>query len=397
MSIEELVLALQGIIDAAKNPDGTERDLTDEEAARYSEIEGQLAVARRSVEIRSRQRAYTTPTGAPVVTAANPDRAEAHARAFDTFLRTGTVSAELAEFRAQGEGLGSAGGYLVPTTFRQRLVERLLAYGGFAAEAETLNTSAGEPIEWPTLDDTANVGEIVAEGGTFAAGADLVFGTATLGAYKYMSGGAGNLPLKVSWELLQDSAFSVEDLLVRVFGNRIGRLQAVHWLTGSGVGEPQGLLTPKTAFDEITSNAAGPSVAELVGTVHALDPAYRQGAKWLMNDTTLGLLRGQLDGNDRPLWQAPTEGLSPTMPGGTLLGYPVVIDQAMPDIGDQTKFLAFGNYRDAYVIRRVQDVTLVRLNELYAANGQVGFLAWARGDGAVQDPNAYVVLAGQNV
>src|SRR3546814_15198662 len=92
-------------------------------------------------------------------------------------------------------------------------------------------------MEWPTVDDTGNVGEIVAEGGTFASGADIVFGTASLGAYKYMAGGGSNAPLRVSFELAQDAAFDVEGLVSRKLGERIGRLQSTHLGTGPGRSE----------------------------------------------------------------------------------------------------------------------------------------------------------------
>lgn len=390
MTVEEILAQLQAIIDGAQG-----RDLTDEETARYAELEGALQAAQRSAELRARHQAYLTPTSSPVVTAANPTREDQHARAFDVYMRTGDATG-LIEFRAQAEATGPAGGYLVPTTMRDRIVERIVSYGGLAEQAETLNTSGGEPIEWPTLDDTANMGEIVAEGGTFTSGADVVFGTATLGAYKYMAGGAGNTALKVSWELLQDSAFDVEGLLARLLGDRIGRIQSVHWNTGDGTGEPLGLFAAKVPFDRIASNAAGPSYAELLSAVHAIDRAYRRNARWVMNDATLAVLQGQLDGNDRPLWLPSSGGLADSPGEGTLLGYPVTIDEAAPDIGDATSPIAFGDMRAAYVIRRVQDVTLVRLNEKYAETGQVGFMAWARADGTVQDTNAYVILGAED-
>lgn len=97
-----------------------------------------------------------------------PDKVE---RAFEQYLRTGVQQAELAEFRAQSEGTNSAGGYLVPQGFRNKLVERMKQFGGIATEAEIITTSEGNLLPYPTVDDTANVGEIVAEGGTFAAGA----------------------------------------------------------------------------------------------------------------------------------------------------------------------------------------------------------------------------------
>jgi HK97 family phage major capsid protein len=245
-------------------------------------------------------------------------------------------------------------------------------------------------MSYPTIDDTANVGEIVAEGGTFAAGADLVFGTRLLSAYKYMAGGAGNLPLKVSWELRDDSAFDLAGMLTRVFGTRIARIQAVHWVTGTGTGQPQGLVTPITTSGTIGTLA----YSDLLATINFLDPSYWPNAKWLMNSATLATIQGLVDTTGRPLLNDRDAGIAGSPGGSTLLGYPVVIDQAMPSKAAAAKFLAFGDFREAYVIRRVKDFALVTLNEMYAANGQTGYIGWARADGAVQNPNAVVVRTG---
>lgn len=392
-TIEEIVAALQAIIDGA---DGEGRDLTDEEMTRYEELEKDLAVAKRSAEFRSRHNAYTTPVSTPAVKAV-ADKDDTYVRAFDSFMRTGAASSELAQYRAQGELVGSAGGYLVPTTFRDKIVEKRLAFGGFLANVEKMTTDSGEAIEWVTIDDTANIGEITPEGAQFGGGADLVFGSASLGAYKYTTNGVNDLPLKLSVELIQDAAFDIESKLSGWFARRIERAQAIHAISGDGAGEPLGILTPKTAYDEIASNAAGPTYGELVATIHALDPEYRAGAKWLMSDATLAVLRGQLDNNDRPLWLPSDGSMADGLPGGTLLGYPVIIDQAVPDIGDQTKFLAFGNWNEAYVWRTVKGFVLGVDPYSYMNNGYVGYVGWERGDGTVQDANAYVVLAGQNV
>lgn len=388
-TVEELLAALQGIIDAAKDDAGEDRPLTDEEAARYEEIEGQLIQVRRAKDIQQRHKAYVAPLRNDLhVNATGPD--DKHERAFEQYLRSGNASPALAEYRAQSEGTNTAGGYLVPTGFRTKLVERMKQFGGIAEYAETLTTTEGNTINYPTVDDTANVGEIVAEGGTFAAGADLVFATRSLTAYKYMGGGAGNLPLKVSWELLQDAAFDVAGFVARKLGERIARVQAVHWATGTGSGQPQGIVTPITTSGTIGTLA----YADLLATVNFLDPAYWPGAKWLMNQATWASIQGLVDTAGRPLINAQTEGIGNTIGGQSLLGFPVVIDQAMPSKATGAKFLAFGNINEAYVIRRVKDVTLVTLNELYAANGQTGFMAWARADGAVQNVNAIVVRTG---
>lgn len=395
MTAEEILLALQAIIDGAKTENGADRPLTDEEAARYEELEGQLVQIRRGKEIQLRHQAYTAPirNDLHVNVAGDGDR---HERAFEDYLRTGGLPqrgfdpASMAEFRAQSEGTNTAGGYLVPQGFRAKLIERMKQFGGIATAAETITTSEGNLLPYPTVDDTANVGEIVAEGGTFAAGADLVFAQRTLSAYKYMAGGAGNLPLKVSWELLQDSAFDVASFVARKLGERIARLQAVHWATGTGTGQPQGIVTPITTSGTIGTLA----LSDLVATILALDPAYRAGASWLMNDATYGTVMGLNDSTGRPLLTGVNDGIAGDITQPRLLGYPVIIDQAMPAKATGAKFLAFGNISEAYVIRRVKDVTLVTLNELYAANGQTGFMAWARADGAVQNPNAIVVRTG---
>ena len=392
MTIEEILAALQAIVDQAKSEDGSERAFTEEEAERYEQLEKQLLMAKKTQEFRSRQQAYVTPLRSDLhVNAGHRVEDDPQERAFDDYLRTGQANSELAEYRAQSAGTNTAGGYLVPAGFRAKLIERMKEFGGIANHAETFNTAEGNAINYPTVDDTANVAEIVAEGGTFAAGADIVFGTRTLSAYKYMSGGAGNLPLKVSWELVQDSAFDINAFLTRALGTRIARIQAVHWATGTGTGQPQGIVTPLTTIGAIGSNATGPTYAELLATVNALDPSYWPGARWLMNSTTLSKIQGQLDTTGRPILNDANKGISESPGGSTLLGFPVTIDQAMPSPAASAKFLVFGNIAEAYVIRRVKDVTLVVLNELYAANGQTGYMAWARADGAVQNPNAAVV------
>ena len=394
MTIEEILAALQAIIDGAMADDGQPRDLTEDEATRYEALEAQLATVRRSTEIRARQTAYNTPVPGGVVAPARPDLTQE--RAFDAYLRTGQPNQDLVQFRAQGEGSPSGGGYVVPDTFRQKLVDRMKAFGGIAGIAEEYSTSNGQPVEWPTIDDTANVGEIVAEHGTFAGGADLVFGTATLGAYKYMSGGASNLPLRVSVELLQDAAFDVQALVSRKLGERIARVQATHLATGTGSSQPLGLVYGLTG----TQLAANTAVTydDLINFIHAVDPDYRANARWVFNDTSLGTLHKLKDSHGDPIWRGWGADMEQGLQGGSMLGYPVTIDQALPNISlasGTVNWGVFGDIREGYVIRRVKDVTLVVNPYSRAAYGQVEFTAWARMDATQQNTDAYVALTGK--
>lgn len=394
MDVEQILAALQAILDEARSEDGEPRSLTEEEVERYEKLEADLVVAQRASEVVKRNAAYRvvkTGAGFATGTATNDDT---YSRAFESYLRTGQKNADLIS-RAQGEGTGSAGGFLVPDEWRDAIVEKLLAFGGLMNAAEKLNTSDGRPLSWLTNDETAeNLAEITPEHALWDTGADLVFGTRTLGAYKYTTVGASSLPLKVSFELLQDSAFDLKGFISKKFAQRIARKLAQDLITGTGVNEPQGIISTQGGLTSLTARAAAaPTYAELLAIVHGIDPEYRDGASWLMNDATLALVRGVVDGAQRPLLWNTSDDLSGSLKGLTLLGYPVVIDQGMPTSTDAStnKSIVFGNLRDAYVVREVKAFEMITLNELYAQNGQVGFMGWARYDGMVQDPNAAVI------
>ena len=399
MTVEEILAAMQAIIDQANTSTNSEgepapRDLTEEEMARYEELEGKLIIARKSAELVKRQAAYkvsVVPAGAARV--GGTERKSEYERAFESYLRSGQVNSDVIS-RAQSEGVASAGGFLVPDEWRDGIVEKLKAFGGLMNAAENITTADGRPLNWLTNDEVAaNYAEITPENDLWDTGADLVFGTRQLGAYKYTTVGASSLPLKVSFELLQDAAFDLKGFISKKFAQRIARKLAADLITATGINEPQGIISTQGGIASSTARAAAaPTYSELLGIVHALDPEYRAGASWLMNDATLALVQGVVDGSGRPLLWNSNEDLS-NATKQTLLGFPIVIDQGMPTSTDasQNKSIVFGNLTDAYIVRQVKAFEMIVLNELYAQNGQVGFMGWARYDGMVQDPNAAII------
>lgn len=391
MTVEEILTAQQAILDAAEG-----RNLSDDEVTKYEAFEADLKAAQKTTEIRARQEAYKLPATA-VITGTAPKQDDTLQRAFNHYLRTGKDNADLVELRAQNTVTGSEGGYLVPDTFRNKLVDRMKAFGGIANVVEEITTETGAPMQWATVDDTANVGEIVAEGDTFSSGADLVFGTASLGAYKYMAGGGGALPLRLSYEVIQDSAFDIEGIVSRKLGERIARLQSGHLVTGTGSSQPQGILDGLTGV-EIAADTAGVTYDDLVTFIHSVDPAYRTGARWAFNDATLATLQKLKDSHGDPIWRPGNPGMSGGLQEDTLLGYPVTIDQAFPNLtvaSNTVNWGVFGNLREGYVIRRVRGVVVVANPYTRASYGQVEFTAWARMDAVQQNTNAYVALTGE--
>ncbi len=367
------------------------RTMTAEEVTAYEGLEAELQQRQSHDALVARHAAYNVtrvPAGVPVP--GGPGPAADGAAAMRNYLLTGRIS------NAQSEGVPSQGGFLVPDTFRTKLVEKLKAFGGLASVVEHYSTGNGAPVEWPTVDDTGNVGEIVEENGTFSAGADLAFGTNSLTAYSYATGGTSG-PVKVPRELIQDAAFDVEGLIARLFATRIARIQAVHWVSGTGVEQPLGLITGRTPVQNAANT--GISYEDLITAIHSVDPAYRSNCRWLMNDLTLAAIEKIKDGSGSYVYRGRDANMAIGVNEATLIGYPITVDQAMSTVvaaSPTTVWGAFGNFHDGYVIRDVKDVEILVNPYSSMANRQIEISGWARADGTQQDTNAYVTLAGKS-
>lgn len=326
--------------------------------------------------------------------------------AFESFLRHGSVTKEERallnkygadfdkEFRAQAVGTDAAGGFTVPEGFAGFITETMQDFSGLLNAATPgggngnptlLRTASGNTIPFPTNDDTANAGAILAEN-TQVSEQDLVFGSRSLTSYMYTS----NL-VRVSLQLLQDEAVNLQRYLGNILGKRIGRAVSPHFAVGSGTAQPTGLATAATDGAVDISAAAGVTFADLLDLEHALDPAYRRrGAKWVFNDTTLRALKGLLDSQNRPLWLPQSLGsIADNAASPTLMGYPYIVDQGMQDVGVGNRPIAFGDLSEFY-IREVLGINLFRFNERYMDFLQIGWMAYARYDSNLIDTSAVV-------
>lgn len=361
-----------------------ERDQYDAFAKVYDERKASDAEARERqerIELAHKMRRGLVPKGPEASLFASDDYNEAFKKYLKSTSQTFSANtAAMEQFAQTIAGDGSQGGFTVPDGFVARLTERLKAYGGIASAVSEITTSTGESLRWPYIDDTANKAVIAAEDTQAASGADLVFDSIELGAFEYDATGAGGNPIEVSLPLLQDSAFDIESLLLRLLSKRIGRKQADHWATGAGATEPVGLLS-KTA-DVMTATVASLAAVEQVFQV---DSEYRNSgnAKWIMSDTTLAKLWGAQATTNEPLFQ-PNRTIN-GKPYDTVLGYPIIIDPAAGNL------VAFGDFEAGYIIRRVRGVQLLVDPYVPMVRRAVRYHAWARADGNIQDPNAYSV------
>jgi HK97 family phage major capsid protein len=293
------------------------------------------------------------------------------------------------------EGTNSAGGYTVPTDFYRTLIDAMKWFGGVRQAGPTLiNSANGQNLPIPSANDTGNTGELVAENqAATQASTEMSFGQVTLHGYKFSS-----KYVKIPLELIQDSAFDIENFVAKKLGERLGRAQNTYFTTGLGSGssQPQGIITGSTSA--FTAGSAGAiTYAELQKLIHSVDPAYRPGAKFMMSDGVAQYLEGLTDSGGRPIltsvlngWQGEVKAGDANAPGAyRLLGYPTVINNDMASsVATTNKTLLFGDM-STYYVRQVLDVTLIRFQELFMQNGQIALLAWWRGDGACVDAGTH--------
>ena len=313
------------------------------------------------------------------------------------------------EFRDMGTGNqgaypGATTGFFVPVGFTQKVEVALKYYGDMLNVGEIMETATGQPLPYPTSNDTNITGELIGENQQVTT-ADVTLGQIMFGAYKFST-----KLVKVSIELLQDSAFDIEKFLVQQFAIRLGRTLNAYFTTGTGTNQPKGIITAATVGVSTTTtpaitgddNASPPDPTVQVGYIdlvnleHSVDPLYRRtynlkpeglnpvtsggGAKYMFHDSTLRFIKTLKDKYGRPLW---TPGIAINAPD-TINGYTYSINNDMAVLAAGATTVAFGAL-DKYLIRRVKDLAVLRLDERFADYGQVAFLGFARYDGNLLD------------
>ncbi len=286
----------------------------------------------------------------------------------------------------------SEGGFTVQTDVATSVLDALKAYGGMREVSTVMRTEKGNPMSFPTSDGTSEVGEIIAENIT-ATAADPVFGTKALPVYKYSSKIAA-----VPFELLQDSSVDIEAFVQARLVTRLGRITNTHFTTGTGTGQPTGIITAATTgVTGATGQATSIIYDSIIDLIHSVDPAYRaQGnCRFMMNDASVKVIRKIKDTAGRPIfvpgYDATQGGLALSAPD-TLCGYPISINQDVAVMAANAKSIAFGDF-GYYYIRDAMDISMFRFTDsAYTKLGQVGFLAWMRSGGNLIDVGGAVKL-----
>ena len=284
--------------------------------------------------------------------------------------------------RAQVTGTDTAGGFTVPTEMATFIEQSMAATGPMYTSNlfSVIQSTDGRQLDIPTIDDTSVTAEAHTEGSdpTNDGGKDAVFGSKSVGAFAFNSEF-----IRWSIELNSDSILNMESLLGSLVGERLGKIANEKLTTGSGSSDVEGIVT-NSAAGVTAASATAVTADEIIDLIHSVDPAYRSSTSSaiMMNDSTLAAVRKLKDGNGNYLWQM---GNYQAGVPQNILGYPVVVNQAMASIATGNKTMLFGDMSKFYV-RKVGGPSIQVLTERFAPDR--GILGFVRFDGVLANTAA---------
>ncbi|MBM6581375.1 phage major capsid protein [Microvirga sp. BT689] len=361
--------------------------VTDEKLAR---IDGALDDAKRRIDRMALERSRPPLAGG---TDAPRDLAQGeHKAAFHSYVRTGEAAGlKRLEEKALSAGSGPDGGYLVPDTVEREVLRRLSGVSPIRAISSVRVISGGQYKRAfsATGPATGWVGETAARPQTASpALSEMSFPAMELYA----------MPAATQ-TLLDDAVVDIESWIAEEVESAFAEQESAAFVNGDGVNKPKGFLATETVEEEIwewgrlgTVNTGGATFPAddpsdvLVDLIYTLKSGYRQNAAFVMNRKTQSAIRRFKDDNGAYLW-APPASLGQA---ATLMGFPVVEAEDMPDIALDACAIAFGDFKRGYLI--VDRAGMRVLRDPYSAKPYVLFYTTKRVGGGVQDYAAIKLL-----
>jgi HK97 family phage major capsid protein len=365
--------AAKAFLDSKRSGDGL---LSAEDTAVYDKMEADVMALGKEIERLERQSAIdaelSKATSAPITntpekTGGAPKSIRAAAEYRADFLNILRGRAPVNNVLSTSPD--TDGGYLVPAEFENRIVAGLEEANVVRSIAKVITTSAERKIPVAATHSTA---QWTAENAAYTE-SNPTFAQKTIDAFKLTD------LVKVSVELLQDSMFDLESYIALEFARAFGVAEEEAFCVGTGTGQPTGIFAENGGTVGVTAGSATAiTVDNLVDLIYALKSPYRRNAVFLMKDVTVSALRKLKDVNGAYLWQPSIQAGQPDR----LLGYPIYTSPYAPAAEAGSLPIAFGDFSNYWIADRMGR-TVQRLNELYAGNGQVGFIAAERVDGKV--------------
>lgn len=345
-------------------------EMSDTQVTEYETIEAKFdkidAAIKREEALKSRETNISAATSTALIgdVPVKETNKDDYKAAFDKYVATGSLSDIKA---AMTVGVAADGGYIVPTEYHDMIIAKLNTIGRTRGISNVIRTAATTNF---AVEGDAPTFAWVTEGGAYGE-TKSTFGQKTLNAFKL--GGI----IKVSEELLQDNFINFDAYMSGQIAKGIDKAESTAFAVGTGSGQPEGYATnAATGTNSTTAATAAVTADELIDIYYDLKEEYRANASWRMTDMTEKAIRKLKNSNGDYIY-------SPAMSDGerpTLLGRPIVIDPDMAEIGAGNKFVIIGDFAN-YQIADRGEMSIQRLDELYAGNGLIGFKVSKRVDG----------------
>lgn len=386
MTVKELIEKRAKAWEAAKNFVDTHEDkngnLSAEDSATYTRMEAEIEELTNSIDRQQRaerrEQELSKPVNSPITGKPYKDEPageEKTGRASDEY-RKAMLNAMRSNFRQVSnvlqEGVDSDGGYLVPVEYDKRLIDVLNEENIMRTLGTKITTSGEHKIN---IAATKPAAAWIEEGGALSFG-DATFDQIYLDAFKL------HVAIKVTEELLYDSAFNLENYIITEFGKALANAEEDAFLNGDGKGKPLGIFAKTGGGQSAGTLTAALKSDDLIDLIYSLKRPYRKNASFILNDATLAQVKKLKDNNGQYLWQPSYQAGEPDR----ILGYTVRTSAYAP-----TDAIAFGDYR-YYNIGDRGSRSFKQLNELFAGNGMIGFVAKERVDGKLVLPEAVKIL-----
>ncbi|CAK2050190.1 hypothetical protein VCRA2119O147_560039 [Vibrio crassostreae] len=391
MTIHEMKMAAAGKLEKMRaivnKADAENRDLTDEEQAQYDGLKSERAsIDKRITRAEELEREESAlgelddqphkPTPNNGDTNETPTNSKVYIDAFAKVVkaRRNQVSGDAQSALKIGT---TDGHFAVPETYRKKMVLKLGNHNCLREIANVIPTESTENI--PVVTDNGTAGW-VDELGTYPE-SDMTGDRKVLGAHKL-----GRI-CKVSEELLQDEAVSLENTLADSYAKSFGDAEEDAMWNGDGNKKPTGLKTQ--VKKKVTAAAAAAiSYDDLVDLQHGVKRPYRKNGVYVLNDLTIAMVRKLKNDKGEPIWQDSMKDGEPDR----LLGKPVHSTDALSVPAASQVSAMFGDFKQGVDIGDRGAIYMQRLEELYAAEGAIGFRMRSRVDCILKDEDAVAKL-----
>ena len=386
MRVQELIEKRAKVWETAKNFVDTHEDkngnLSAEDKETYSRMEAEIEELTNSIERQQRaerrEQELSKPVNSPITGKPYKDEPQGEVktgRASDEYKKA-MLTALRSNFRQVSnvlqEGVDADGGYLVPEEYDHRLIDVLTEENIMRGIATKITTSGEHKIN---IAATKPAAAWIEEGEALSFG-DATFEQKILDAHKL------HVAIKITEELLYDNAFGLENYIITEFGKALANAEEDAFLNGDGVGKPIGIFDKTKGGESIGTLSAALKSDDILDLIYKLKRPYRKNASFIMNDATLAQIRKLKDNNGQYLWQPSYQANEPDK----ILGYNIRTSAFAP-----TDAIAFGDYK-YYNIGDRGSRSFKQLNELFAGNGMIGYVAKERVDGLLILPEAVKIL-----